>query len=74
MTSVFLAVDKQIDEEPIVIELDDFPKLTHSDAVSDVEEADQLIFIVENTAVTETLNEAPINQNAAKQFRLENVS
>ena len=70
MTSVFLAVDKQIDEEPIVIELDDFPKLTHSDAVSDVEEADQLIFIVENTA----LNEAPINQNAAKQFRLENVS
>ena len=74
MAPVFLAVDEEIDEEPKVIEFDDWTELNHDDAASehssDVDEDDEIISILENTTVTETLNEAPIN---AKWSRLENV-
>ena len=52
---------------------EDLPELTHDDAALDVGEDDGTISIVENTAVTEMLNEVPIHQNAAKWSRLENA-
>ena len=73
MAPVFLAVDEQIDEEPMVVEFADFPGLTHDDATSDVGENYEMISIIENTTVTEMLKEAPINQNAVKPSRLEKV-
>ena len=59
MAPVLLAVDEQIDEEPMVIEFDFFTELTHDNAASDADEDDEMISIVENTTVTETLDEAP---------------
>ena len=70
MATVFLAVGEQIDKEPMVIKFEDLSHITHDDSASDVHEADETISIFKNTTITETLNEAPINQNAAKRSRL----
>ena len=70
MATLFLAVDEQIDKEPMVIKFENLSNITHDDAASEVDEVDETISIFENTAITETLNEAPINQNATKRSRL----
>ena len=70
MAIVFLAVDEQIDKEPMEIKFEDLFNITHDDAASGVDEVNETISIFENTTITETLNEALINQNAAKRSRL----
>lgn len=52
---------------------EDLPKLAHDDAALGAGEDDGTISTVENTTVTEMLNEVPIYQNAAKRSRLENA-
>ena len=72
MVTLISLVDVQIGEgeEPAVSEFDDLHELSHDDAASNVDEKDD---IFEDSTVTETQNESPSNQHAAKRSRLENV-
>ena len=63
-------VDEQVGEQPAISEFDDLHELSHDDPASNVDENDD---IFEDPTVTETPNESPSNQYAAKRSRLENV-